>query len=621
MSEYPDAPRRWRTWLEICDVVAARRETDFRLKRDMQRVRDRVNADYVIPLYDVAGQPLVASLAPQIVADAIDQGAQRASGTHPSIYVPAKNAVDLNMKRAAKRRDTLYATWTDNRMGLMLHRAYRHLYGYGNTAFVATPDVQNGRVGIELRDPLTAYPEPRSPEDMTLPENGAFVYGRSPDYMAACYPVDANGDDLRGYWISAAAAGSLIDVLEWYDEDQIAVGVLGSNRDRNRTTSSPLVTGGRLLVQVANRSGVCPIVCPQAVTLDRIAAAVSRVVPITDLLDKFMALESIAAEKNVFPDRYAVGTENKMPQIVTGPWKDGRTGEMNLLLDVSKVGELSSAPGEGAFRMLGLLERNARGSGGAPALFGGELTGSLRSGQTVNALGAFAVDPRVAESQEVMSAWLSVLNVAILETYKGWYGARQFSMWSGRPADSTKTEFTPNDDFDDTANVVAYAFPGADVSSITVALGQAVGAKLLSLQTARVKHPFVDQPEFEDRRVQIEALDEALLTSMQTQAAQGALPAIDLANIEEFIAKGDTLSQAVIKAQKLAQERQAKAAQPPPPDAGMAAPPETMPGMANPGAGAEAQPEAIPAPGQAVQNIRALQLAYKSSPGPPVRSA
>ena len=94
--------------------------------------------------------------------------------------------------------------------------------------------------------------------------------------------------------------------------------------------------------------------------------------------------------------------------------------------------------------------------------------------------------------------------------------------------------------------------------------------------------PLVEDPEFEHDSVIAEQLEAALLSSIQQQAAEGAIPPADLARIMDLVANNQLeLAQAVERVQKEAQERQAQQVD--------AAAPEAQPGLAMPGMGAEAR--------------------------------
>jgi len=99
--------------------------------------------------------------------------------------------------------------------------------------------------------------------------------------------------------------------------------------------------------------------------------------------------------------------------------------------------------------------------------------------------------------------------------------------------------------------------------------------------------PLVDDPEFEHDTVIGEQLEQALLSSVQQQAAEGAIPPGDLARIMELVVNNKMeLAGAVEKVQKEAQERQAELVP--------AGAPAAQPGLALPGAGAESAEMAPP---------------------------
>ena len=100
--------------------------------------------------------------------------------------------------------------------------------------------------------------------------------------------------------------------------------------------------------------------------------------------------------------------------------------------------------------------------------------------------------------------------------------------------------------------------------------------------------PMVDDAEAEHDEVIAENLEQALLVSLQTQASQGQIPPGDVARIIELVTSDrKELPEAIQQVHAEAQERQAQQVEP--------GEPAAQPGIAQPGAGAEA----MPAPGPA----------------------
>lgn len=595
-----------RPWHEIVDIVETRRRDDATLKQVMQDIRDRVNGDYVIPLLDVEGQPIAAPLAPQVIVSAIENVAMRAASTKPMIAVPQKYDSATASRAAAKGRQGFYGIWNESKfLKIGVRRAFRHLAGYGSLVIHVMPDTRDGLPRIEVRDPLYVYPEPRSPEDTRPVDDVAMIYAKPAGTVIRMFPTLPDGTDTMRVLGTAVRNNEAVDLLHWIDGDEIVYGVLGLRKERR------LIQYGSVqpteLARVPNRAGMVPVAVGTAVTLDRMASSVSRIIGVADLLDRFTALEAIAAERAVFPDRYVLGRDGRPPMILGGEWKDGRTGEMNVIVDAAGVGELVSTIGPNTAQVKSSLERAARLTAADPGLFSGELNGSIRSGQTVNALGSFAVDPRVAEMQDIMGAHLETVNQAIAKVAKGYFQSKTFYLHSGKPSDHLLCEVKPDDLPERTA--VQYAFPGSDINQITVALGQMVASQMVSQETARAQHPLIDNPEQEAQRIVEEALHSATLDMVRARAAQGAIEPLDMANLLKAMRDGD-LVQALIDVDRQARERQATPAP--------ATAPESMPGLAADGPSAMSMVEPPPMPGAGVvdrlQGTRELARALVSAP-------
>lgn len=613
-----------------CAVVQRRRMMDSPMKRAMVDIAERYNADFTIPLPDVEGEPEFPALSAAIIADAIDSAATRANDTTPGLMSPPIDPTAQNHKdRAHTRRRAWSATWFESQLPLRLARAYRQSFGYGTFCLMAVPDFERKRARIITRDPLLAYAEPMGPDEVRAPKDIGFVYGRSSSFLRKQYPESAaliqkwmrNEDDL---W----------DVLEWIDGDQVMVGILGKRQPESyqrRTNVDGSVNYGigvdtpmeqaLLLRAYPNRAGMVPGCCPASVTLDRAVSSLKRIIPIVDLMNKIAALDFLAAERGVFPDRYVVGDGQGTPKIVGGTWQDGRTGNVNLLEDVKTIGELQTAPGPMTQQLLSMLERNARVSAGNPSVFQGEMSGSVRSGQTINQLGAFAVDPRIKEAHLIMQYALQVANEGVAAIELGYWPARKYVVFSGWAGDNSHVSYVPEDIFTETKqNIVQYPMPGMDVTSATIALAQLNGAKMMSRKTARNKHPLIDDGAVEEQQMMSEALGDAIEMASMQQVQAGTLAFSDLVAVQMKVDEGMTLGQAMVAQHKEAQQRQATEAPPPDQSQGQVASPEAQPGLNDPNAGGQMPPGAPPGPENMVGDqrlaIRSLVGALRGSQGP-----
>src|SRR5690606_36584548 len=253
------------------------------------------------------------------------------------------------------------------------------------------------------------------------------------------------------------------------------------------------------LARWENKAGIPPLVCAQRVTLDRIASQVANTVGMIDLMAKIMALAIVAEEKAVFPDRWALARPGESARIITngGRWADGRTGQTNVLDGVANMGQLDSAPPNSTYQMMDRLERNMRVSTGLVPTFGGEPYGSLRTGRGIDSMMGVAVDPRVQELQDIMAVGLGHMNEIVSQMWKGYWGDRKVYLFSGWGGKARSVQFEPNVHIENGSNVVSFAIPGADVQSVTIQLGQLLGADAISLREFRESHPWIGDADDE----------------------------------------------------------------------------------------------------------------------------
>ena len=575
------------TFEEIVGIIRQRQDIQSPLLSKMIEIKERYNGEYVIPLPSMDEEPVLPPLTPALISENIDAIAQRAASVTPYIGCPAIDPSKERGKRSRQyadiRKRALAATWYQNKYKLKMRRAYRHLAGYATTALVVNPDFENGMPKIEVRDPLGVYPEPQAAENYDVPRNCAFVYGKSGDWLRANYPAarQENGGPVAS---DDNARQELWDVCEWIDEQDIVIGIMGPRYNHFNQTY-PYHSTQLELSRYVNLAGMPCVITPGRVTLDKISSSVSNIVGMVDLMAKLMALELIAQEKAIFPDRYIIGRSGQVPMIVGGEWKDGREGEVNVLLDAEQIGELRGSPDQNTNIAIDRLERNARVSTGTVPQIGGESYGALRTGRGIDALMGASLDPRIQELQEIMEGHLPHLNECLFATYKGYWGGKTISTFTGYAGDFGQVEFTPDEHFETFDNVVSHSVPGADVQGTTIQLGQLLQMKGISLSTFRTKHPFIEDPEAEGRRVDEEQLEEAVLASIQQQAVQGALPIVYIAKIEKFRKKGFDIFEAVEKADE--EIRKEQAAMAPPPEEGQVISPEEAMGLAGP-------PQALP---------------------------
>lgn len=614
MPEYEmPVTRIGRDWDEITQLVTVRRNARGQLLEAMMDVRERYNGDWVIPDLGADSAPFT----PTIVADAIDHNALRAASVMPDIAAPAFSTTGTARDRARGRRGAWLYTWEKSELNLHLRRAYRHLFGYATTALEVIPDFKHECIKVVVRDPLHAFPEPKAAEDLSPPRDCAYIYGKSPEWLLARYPGAAAAAGVKPKGGGYLAGDELWDVVEWVDENAIVVGILGPRADARSAGWSASHIRPVEIARWENRAGRCTTVIPQRVTLDRVASAVANATGIADMQARLMQLHLVALEKSIVPDTYITGSSSAPPKVVGG-WRDGRTGEVNEILDATSIGQLRQEPSQTALAMVDRLERNARVNTGTVPAFQGESFGGARTGRGLDALLAASVDPRIQEAQEIMAARLTDVNHIVGEAYKGYWGAKSYKVYAGWNTDTELTEFNPGSDFAETTeNKAFYAIPGTDIVGFNVVLGQLAGIEALSLESFRRLHPYIKDADGEKRRVLVQKLRQAAEMQILARASdpQGGMTPTDMANLIRAVEDGDDLHVAIDKAQAAAQARQAQEA--PPPPEGMNAAPETMPGLANPGEGAEMQGP-IPEVPAGLSGLDQLLGALSSPVGPRV---
>ena len=300
------------TFADIVTVVRTRQQNQSIMLQKMIEVRQRYNADYIVPWSSDDDQPDQGLAMPLLITESIDGNAMRAASIMPNVTSPAIRLAKENGKESRRYADirtkAYSATWRESRLNLGLRRAYRHIAGYATTALVVVPDFDSHIPKIEVRDPLTCYPSPRSAEDLSPPENCAFVYGKSADWIRMMYPEARQENGGPCPKPTGQGMEDMWDVVEWIDADHIVIGILGLSSWDDR--ESPYHTPGNGLGGIMelrrwkNLAGRCTAIIPRRVTMDRITSQISNIVGTYDLMAKLTQLHVAATEKSIFPDRY-----------------------------------------------------------------------------------------------------------------------------------------------------------------------------------------------------------------------------------------------------------------------------------------------------------------------------
>ena len=578
---------------EIVAIYGARSQASDQIKSRMRTLRDYYNGDVIVPLPELNSdeQSAVANL----LAQGLDHTAMRIASTRPDIYCPP---LDPARKRSRDnsdiKRKALFGWWENSRMDLQMAKRARYLIGYSNTVTQLRWNEQNGCPEWHLRDPLTAYPATLLGVDDMRPRDCIFGYERPLGWLHNNYPevgqiFQADSD---------AGPDTAIELIEYVGEDETVLIAMRGPVNTGLFATSTYGADDNLVVElerVPNRLGQTPVVIAQRISLDSAQGQFDGILGMYQMQARLMALEVIAVQKGVFPDTWLVGRAGETPQIVNPA--DGLTGEVGVIRG-GDLRDMQMQPGYMTNPAIDRLERAQRLTAGIPAEFGGESPTNIRTGRRGDAVLSAAVDFPVQEAQRILARSLQEENKLAIDMAKRYAGNKGKTFYVTTKNAKGPVEYTPNVNFDSTENVVTYSQAGADVNNLVIGGGQRVGMGTMSKRSFMSIDPLVEDPEFEHDSVIAESLEEALLTSIQQQAVEGAIPPADLARIMDLVANNELeLAKAVERVQKEAQERQAKQVD--------AAAPEAQPGLAMPGMGAEARSVAAP-PGQAGGELGAL---------------
>lgn len=576
----------------------------------MRAVRDTYNGDVIIPLpeMDKSERPAVAN----IVAQGLDQLADRIASTMPNLsYPPLRPGIQRSEDLAETRARANLGWWATNRMQQKMRRRARHIVGYSVSPMMLSPDPKKRTAKWSHRDPLNTFPGITDDPDEITPPDCIFKFSRSYGWLKDKYP-----DEISSLYVGERepSTSAKFEVVEYVDDEVLVLIVLGSTDHvwEMQTGKQKYVELHRL----PNRAGVCPAVTPGRITLDRRKGQFDQAVGMYMTQAKLQALELIAIERGIFPDMVLVSHPGNLAQIVGGKWEDGRSGVVNVIQN-GEVQQIAPVQGIAASQMIDRLERNQRVTGGIAPEMGGESQSNVRTGKRGDAILSAVVDAPVQAAQEMLAQSLQEENKIAVAIVKGYFGGEKrtfyvpslYAKMNKGNQQPGHVDYVPNEVFEDDNNIVTYPMAGADANGLTIAIGQRIGLGTMSKHTGMELDPMIENTELEKRRVNTEAIEAALLASIQQQAQAGAIAPHDLARINMLVfGEQMSLAEAVDKVHQEAQQRQATAAAPPDQEAGEVASPQAQPGLAQPGVGAEQPPapDAIQGPDNSQVNLATL---------------
>ena len=331
----------------------------------MRTLRDHYNGDIVIPLPEMDKQE--QAFTANIIANGLDQTAQRISSTLPTVwYPPVDNANDASRNRARTRTLATQGWWTYNDMSAKLRLRSRRLIGYASSPVSLTPDFKAGCAKWRLRDSMATYPS--SLEDATdmTPDDCIFAYKKTRGWLKNNYPNTLMALDMSRQYGTQASSEDTFTVIEYQDAEVTVMLVMSLD------SQLPSYKGLEFLEleRVINRAGIPLVVTPGRFNLDKPRGQYDDLVGMNYAMAKLMAYELIFAGKSVFPEKYLESDPGQQAVFVSGPHA-ASSGMVNIIQN-GKMREVNVSPGFAGTQMISNLERNMRVTGGIAPEMGGE---------------------------------------------------------------------------------------------------------------------------------------------------------------------------------------------------------------------------------------------------------
>ena len=564
-----------RTVEEIVELYNQRRTAAGPVHNQMRRVRELANGDVIVPLNEL-DRNAKASVA-NLLVQGLDQMSMRVSSTMPTPYFPPiKEGSERAKSSARQRRKAMLSIWDENKMQMKMRRRARHLLGYSQSAVVLKPNFRTLTPTWTVRNPLDTFAAPVDDPDNMLPDDCIFTFRASASYLIKMYGNEIT-EKLR---MGVVNSDSRYTMLEYVDAESLQLIVLGAEDNPGLNIAERAGMDALGLEFVPNRTGMPLAVVANRITLDKPRGQFDGVMGMYYTRARLQALTEIAIERGIFPEEYLVARPGENPEILQ--LADGKAGQLGVVKG-GDIQQLQLNPGYKTDTALDRLERQERLEGAIPAEFGGESGTNIRTGRRGDSVLSATVDYRVQEAQSTFEASLFEEDKIAIAIEKAYWGDVTKTFFIPSRSAVGQENYTPNKIWQTDFHYVAYSAAGSDVNSLIIGLGQRLGTGLMSKESAREADPLITDPELEHDRIIAEGVESALLSSIQQQAVnpQGPYQPEDLAYLTSLVLEKDvTLYDAVKRTDQRARDRQAAAM---PQGA-----PETMPGLATPGMGAEA---------------------------------
>ena len=580
---------------QIVNLYQQRRKERAPYINKMDDVRRHYNGEIVVPLpeLDDMEKPAIANL----VSQGIEQFSMRVASVMPDVAFPAlRPGIQVSEDKARDRRLATLGWWDMNKIPMKMRRRARYMTAYGSSPVTISPVAldSNDRRAIPFwrpRNPLSTFPAPSYDPDNMEPEDCIFVDKRSLRWLRETYPQQASA-----LYTAKETDDTLIDILEYVDAEETVLVAMGVDRRPGQYDTVVQSSLQVILERIPNRAGICPVVMPGRVTLDRISGQFDQLLGMYQRQAKLDALETIAVFRSIFQDEWITAhpNSNGKPRIVEEA--DGKQGRRGII-ENGTMQVVGIQTNQGVPMALDRLERAQRLTAGIPAEFGGESGSNIRTARRGEMVMGSAIDMPIQELQEIFAASMEAEVRRAIAYQKAYHGNKPSQFVMGTSGAVIQKDYVPNEAFETDLCYVKYSVPGSDVNGMVIAIGQRVGTGIMSKQTAREMDPAIEDPVRERDQVELEGIRQALLTGLEQQAASGQLDPASIARIAVLKAEKhiplevavNQVHEEMQKKQAMAQQAQQQGQQFAPPGQEDQNPEQPnmvdqMPGMAPPGA-------------------------------------
>jgi hypothetical protein len=584
---------------EIAELYYLRRTNQG---EDIERIRTMkaiLEGEIVLPLPEIGQneKPAVANLMQQGMA----QLSRRIASVEPSMYFPTVDPDDDESVNRAQDRLRVMGAWhKDNKMKRRLGKRGRYFLAYASAPVVIKPRADKRIPRWIVKDPFGTFPAEDCYEDY-LPPDCIFLTTHTYGALKKIYDYDLlHSVQLPSSWDyenDVANDEVKFEVLEYIDDVEDHLVLLGHDASDGYPSMG---AGAVTLLHAPNLTSMPLAVVPGSINLDKQLGHFDGIVGMYQTQAALMALTVIAQRRAVWPREWAVANPGESFEVVSVPDPAmGQPGEI-------RGGRLESQTLDPSFRALEMMDRmeyGMRQGAGLPPEFGGASGTNIRTGRRGAQVMGASIDFTIAEAQDIFADSLVEENKIAMAIDKAYFKGSKRYLIATRSFSGT-VKYAPSKLWENDAHVVDYPIAGTDLANLPIEGGQRVAMQTMSREKFMEIDPVITDPKAEMQRIQREGIGAAFLTSVQTMAADPAGPyqPIHLARLDEKLASGLELYEAVKQLQEEIQKEQAKAAaeaQQPATD------PSMQPGLSMPGQGVEAPP-AIPEGQPSMQNLTAL---------------